>query len=250
MTPLSVYIGYDEREDAAYEVCKNSLLRHSSVPLRIVKLHISILKKIGLYNRRYKIVNGQMIDEVDGRPFSTQFSFSRFLVPTLNLFQDWALFMDCDFLFTRDIAELLPLLDEKYAAMCVKHNYMPRETVKMDGQSQGVYLRKNWSSFTLWNCAHEANQFLNIRTVNVESGKWLHGFSWLNDDRIGALPKEWNHLVGVDEHPSNTPAALHYTLGTPVMHGYENCEYSDLWVGELSRVEANRETRLLLERNI
>jgi hypothetical protein len=39
----------------------------------------------------------------------------------------WALFCDCDFLFLDDIAELTEYLDPSKAALCVKHDYTPKE---------------------------------------------------------------------------------------------------------------------------
>lgn len=240
--PLTVYIGYDPREEVAYDVCRASLERHASIPLHIIKLELKTLAQIGLCTRRFRKDGGQMIDEIDGRPFSTEFAFSRFLAPALSLYDGWAVFCDCDFLFTRDIAELLQLLDEQYAVMAVKHEHIPSETVKMDGQSQCAYPRKNWSSFVAWNCDHPDNRFLNIRTVNTEKGKWLHGFGWLSDEKIGALPQTWNWLSGVSEPLPNfeVPACVHFTLGHPLMPGYEEHPYAELWFSELDRLQAGR----------
>jgi len=242
--PLTVVIGYDPREEAAYDVCRASLERHSSIPLHIVKLELKTLQKIGLYTRGFRKYGSQMIDEVDGRPFSTEFAFSRFLA--LSLYEGWAIFCDCDFLFTRDIAELLPLLDDRFAVMAVKHKYIPAEAVKMDGVSQGIYPRKNWSSFIAWNCSHPDNHFLSIRTVNIESGKWLHGFGWLPDEKIGALPQTWNWLSGVSEPlpDGEVPAAIHFTLGGP---WFENCQdfpFSDLWKNEQRLLDQSRNSAL------
>jgi len=37
----------------------------------------------------------------------------------------------------------------------------------MDGQVQSKYARKNWSSFMIFNCHHEANQALTPEMVNA-----------------------------------------------------------------------------------
>ena len=51
--------------------------------------------------------------------------------------------------------------------------------------------------------------------VNTLPGRDLHRFCWLEDDEIGELPPEWNHLVGIDpDTKAARPALLHYTLGT------------------------------------
>lgn len=232
--PFRVCIGYDQREHDAYVVCRSSLLRHSSIPLFINRLDIRNLEQAGLYTRPYKTENGQMVDERDGRPFSTEFAFSRFLVPLLAMYDGWSLFCDSDFLFTADIAELLPLIDNKYAVMVVKHQYIPTETVKMDGVRQAAYPRKNWSSFILWNNAHPSNKRLNLANVNNNSGRSLHGFEWLADEEIGEIPLTWNWLSGISMPLEEIPKAIHFTLGIPTMPGYENSPYADLWGDELT----------------
>lgn len=230
---LPVYIGYDPREHDAYEVCRASILRRASKPVHIVKLDRQAICHAGFHSRMFqRLENGQRIDVKDGKPFSTDFSFTRFLVPALSLYQGWALFCDGDFLFTADIAGLFGLADERYAAMCVKHSHIPSEAVKMDGMAQTKYFRKNWSSLVLYNCGHPANRAVTRSCVNKMTGQWLHAFSWLRDELIGELPAKWNHLVGVDEAPLSLPAGLHFTLGVPSMPGYENAPYAELWRAE------------------
>lgn len=231
-----VYIGFDQREETAYKVCAKSLLAHSSIPLSLHKLEVGNLKSRALYNRTARVIDGQMVDDIDGRPFSTDFAFTRFLVPYLMSYEGWAIFVDCDFLFTRDLAEIIPWLDDSKAVMVVKHDHVPSETVKMSGQSQGTYPRKNWSSFIAWNCSHPSNRNLMPHQVNTKSGRWLHGFSWLKDDEIGELAVTWNWLAGVSDPLNEVPTAIHFTLGTPDMKGHENAPYADLWRAELTRL--------------
>lgn len=57
-----------------------------------------------------------------------------------------ALFCDLDFMFRDDIKKLFALADDRYAVMCVQHDYQPPEETKMDGRTQTKYARKNWSS--------------------------------------------------------------------------------------------------------
>ena len=65
---------------------------------------------------------------------STQFTYSRFLVPKLMNYKGWAVFCDCDFVFLSDVSGLLKNLDESKAVYCVQHDYTPKEKHKMDGQ--------------------------------------------------------------------------------------------------------------------
>jgi hypothetical protein len=226
--PFSVYIGFDRREPEATQVARTSLCATSSIPLNIVELREDELRSQGYYDRPFKTEGPQRFDLRDGKPFSTDFSFTRFLVPVLQNFQEWALFCDGDFLFRSDIKELFGLIDESKAVMCVKHDYRPSEKTKMDGQKQTRYRRKNWSSLILWNCGHPANAVLTKDVVNHEPGAFLHGFKWLDDELIGGLPEHWNWLEGWSS-PSITPRVVHMTRGIPTMKGYEDIPYADEW---------------------
>ena len=205
MIPLKIFIGYDPRERDAFEVCRASILHHASIPVQIIKLDLTSLQRLGIYTRQYRTEGDQMYDLLDGRPFSTQFSFSRFLVPMLSSYDMWSVFVDCDFLFTDDIAKLVPLLDRTKAAMVVKNVHMPVEYQKMDGQYQASYPRKNWSSFVAYNCSHRANRYLTADKVNAMSGGWLHGFTWIADRELGELPQTWNWLSGVNRAAGRYP---------------------------------------------
>ena len=116
--------------------------------------------------------------------------------------------------------------------MCVHHDYRPSETVKMDGQRQELYNRKNWSSLVLFNCEHPSNRFLNVKAVNFMRGGFLHGFGWLRPEMIGSVPESWNWLEGWSDARWE-PKAVHFTRGVPSMKGYENIPYADEWRGFL-----------------
>ena len=94
---------------------------------------------------------------------STEFTFTRFLIPTITEYNGWALFIDCDFVALEDVAKLFAQANDKYAVMCAQHDYTPKEGVKMDGQQQTSYPRKNWSSMMLVNCGHPSNARLTQR---------------------------------------------------------------------------------------
>ena len=213
---MKIFIGWDSRETDAYEVCVKSLLEHSSIPLEITPLKKDQLKSDGLYQRKEGAV-------------STDFAFTRFLVPHLSGYSGWSLFIDCDFLFTKDVSELYNMREEKYAVICVKHDYTPKNSIKMDGQKQVAYPRKNWSSCVLWNCNHQSNKVITPEAVNSESGAYLHRFQWLQDSEIGELPLEWNWLEGEYDKPEEPPAVIHFTNGGPWFKECQNVEYADLW---------------------
>lgn len=236
---LHVYIGYDLREHEAYEVCRFSIERRASVPVAIKPLKHRELRAAKLFTRPWTVSEeGQFIDQRDGKPFSTEFSHSRFLTPILARQDgaDWALFCDCDFLFVDDVAKLLQIADPSKAAMCVQHVHEPPEGVKMDGVLQTRYRRKNWSSFILFNVKHLANARLTPFAVNYQPGSWLHALGWLDDNEIGVLPEGWNHLVGISSG-SGLISAIHFTEGLPTMAGYEDVPFAEAWREELATMK-------------
>jgi hypothetical protein len=230
---FQVYIGYDANEAVAYHTLAHSILRRASIPVTIAPLMRSQLE--GLYTR------------ARGATESTEFSLTRFLVPLLSQYRGWSLFMDCDMLCRADIAELAGYAERSpdKAVLVCKHDYTPGPTRKFLNQVQTVYPRKNWSSVMLFNNAR--CRALTPEYVDSASGLELHQFKWLGDDTlIGALPAQWNHLVGHDAYDPNA-AIVHYTTGGPYFPEYRDCDYADEWfreqaaamqVGSVSRVAA------------
>jgi hypothetical protein len=233
---VKVYIGYDSREPQAYEVATSSLIRRASGIVSLHALNAQRLAESGLL-RRPTDLRGQRYDIPSNAPASTEFAISRFLVPILAQ-SGWALFTDSDVVFLSDIAELFALADPRYALMCVQHEmhssgYIARDgsLVKMDGQAQVPYPRKNWSSVMLFNCDHPANKRLSLVDVQERRGFDLHQLYWLNDSEIGALPAEWNWLVGAQPKPVN-PKIAHFTLGGPFLPGWQGAEHDGIWFEE------------------
>ena len=233
----TVYIGYDPKEETAYQVLKFSLERISSKNIRVVPIRKNIVELMGLYRRESEMIDGQPYDVIDGRPFSTEFSFTRFLVPALMNFKGWALFCDCDFIFLSDVADLIKNVDESKAVYCVQHDYTPKEKHKMDGKIQTIYPRKNWSSCVLWNCGHPANALITPKIASNETGAFLHRFQWLPDNLIGEFPIEWNWLEGEYDKPDTPPAVIHYTNGGPWFKECQHVDYAQEWLDALA--EAN-----------
>ncbi len=208
------------REAVAFSVLSFSI--HARASVMIAPLMLSQLTR-KLWRERHPLQ-------------STEFSFSRFLVPSLAGFRGWALFMDSDMLMLDDIARLWALRDDRYAVMVVKHNHVPREARKFLDEPQSRYEKKNWSSVMLMNCAKCTA--LTENYVNTATGLQLHRFEWLaGEDLIGALPHSWNHLVDYDPPaPMAEISSLHYTIGGPYIPGFEQCGYADLWFAERDRM--------------
>ncbi|MGE3335088.1 MAG: hypothetical protein AB7I36_15700 [Rhodospirillaceae bacterium] len=219
---IRIFIGYDPREAAAFNVLSHSIQARASQPVMIAPLMLSQLHGV-LTRERHPLQ-------------STDFSFSRFLVPYLSGYEGWSLFCDCDMLMLDDIAKLWALRDERYAVQVVKHDHKPADSVKFLDQPQRPYEKKNWSSVILFNNAKCAA--LTPDYVNGATGLELHQFKWLgNDALIGELPHQWNHLVDYDPTvPTDQVSLLHYTEGGPYFEAYRDCSYADIWFAERDRM--------------
>ena len=220
MKPIPVYIGYDPREAVAFHTCANSIIRHASQPVAIVPVALNLFSD-------YKETH------TDG---SNHFIYTRFLVPHLQEYTGWAIFIDGDMIVRDDIVKLWELQNLYMDVMVVKHDYQTRMPVKYLGSRNEDYPRKNWSSVILWNCNSFPNRQLTPKFIQKSTGSELHRFSWLEDSRIGELPPEWNWLP--DEYGPN-PAAklLHYTLGTPCFHEFADTPMADEWHKERTLTE-------------
>jgi hypothetical protein len=221
-SPVRVFVGYDPREAVAFDVLARSIQTRASVPVSITPLKLAELGDV-MWRERHELQ-------------STDFSFSRFLVPYLCGFEGWAVFMDCDMLVLDDVAKLWALQDERFAVQVVQHDHRPGEATKFLDQPQTTYEKKNWSSVMLLNCARCTA--LTPEYVNTASGLDLHRFRWLGtDDLIGELPHRWNHLVDYDPAlPVEDLSNLHFTNGGPYFDEYKNCGYAGLWLAERDRM--------------
>jgi lipopolysaccharide biosynthesis glycosyltransferase len=209
---IPIFIGYDSKVKIAYHVLAESILRNSSTPVTVSPINLSNLKNI--YTRKQDPLA------------STEFSFSRFLVPHLMDYNGWAIFMDSDMVMLSDITELWNLRKEDYAIQVCKHDYTPNSKNKFLGNNQTIYAKKNWSSLMLMDCSK--CKTLTPEYVNTRSGLELHQFKWLDENLIGSIPLEWNWLVG--EYPYKKDVHnVHFTEGGPYFKDYKNTEYANEW---------------------
>lgn len=221
---IPVYIGFDPVESGAFWTCASSILENSSEPVAIMPLR---RQQLPLKRPRHP-------------KQSNEFAFTRFLVPYLQDFKGHAIFVDCDFLFMGDIADLWHLRNEEYAVQVVKH--APEGFVagkKYLGTEQTVYEKKCWSSLMLFNCEHLSTRVLRPEYIDTASGLDLHQFKWAQDSEVGALPASWNHLVGVQELDWDTEVkAAHFTLGGPYFNGSDpDMPYGAEWWDAFARMK-------------
>ena len=212
---IPIFVGYDPKEAIAFHTCVNSIIRLSSEPVQIIPLALNLIKD---YTEQH----------TDG---SNDFIYSRFLVPYLQSFTGWAIYIDGDMILRTDIAELWNLQQPDKDVMVVQHDYKTKMPVKYLGAKNEDYPRKNWSSVILWNCNSFPNRKLTPSFVQQQTGSFLHRFNWLQDERIGRLPIEWNWLP--DEFGPNANAKLlHWTLGTPCFKDFSSATQSEEWHSE------------------
>lgn len=217
---LKIYVGYDSREDIAWQICRHSIVSRARQDIEIYPLRQNVLRELGLYTRG--------VDQA-----STEFSLTRFLTPYLAAHDGWSVFVDCDFLFTTDIHRVLDHCNRDMAVAVVQHDYVPKNAIKMDGQKQSAYPKKNWSSFIVFNGAHPDVRALNPGVVNNATPAQLHRFEWIKDEAtIGSLPLGWNFLEGEYPKLHEAPHAIHYTNGGPWFENWTDVDYADLWLAE------------------
>ncbi len=127
---ITIFVGYDPREACVYHTFCQSVIEHATQPVQFVPLH------------------RPMLNDFDGQQDGTNaFIYSRYLVPQLQNYTGWAIFVDGDMHVNSDIVELWNLRDESKAAQVVKHNYKtvsPRKYIGTPIENDNVdYDRKN-----------------------------------------------------------------------------------------------------------
>jgi hypothetical protein len=238
----SIWVGFDPKEAAAFAVAVDTIKRHLSRPIPVFGLVLDECKRQGLFWRPQEQRQGRTWDVISDAPCATEFSISRFLTPHLARQRvaymgapAWALFLDCDMLVNADLASLFDTLDERHAVACVKHHHEPPEGLKMDGQLQVTYARKNWSSLCAYNLRHASNATLTVEMINTVPGRDLHRFAWLKDEEIGELPAVWNWFPSFGKPNDGTPKVVHFTDGLPFHEGHEDDDFADDWRAALNR---------------
>lgn len=230
---MKIFMGFDEREKIAFDVACRSLKKFWDVePTPLVSERLAAS---GLL-RRTQDRRGQIWDLPSNAPCSTDFAISRFLTPMLAQ-TGWALFVDSDIVFLDDPRKMLFEADARYAVQVVKHDNGHKAGMKMDGQQQVLYPRKNWSSVCLFNCDHPANRRLTLQDVSERPGRDLHNFYWLADSEIGDLHPRHNWLVDIHPRPDDV-AIAHMTLGGPWLPNWQGGSFDEEWKEAAKRSRA------------
>ena len=68
MEPLKIYIGWDSREDVAYEVARHSIISKTKTPVEIVPL------------KQWKLRQEELYWRDEDKLASTEFTFTRYFI--------------------------------------------------------------------------------------------------------------------------------------------------------------------------
>ena len=210
---MKIFIGYEPDHPEMFDVCRKSILRFNSTH------EIIAIKK----------------SEISGysRPFqneSTDFAFTRFLVPYLCDYEGEALFCDGDFLWFCDPEEVMDYFSDEHTVHVVKHPEFLIKAKKMKGKRNRSYPRKYWSSLMLFN--NPRCKELTVEYVNEAPAGALHELSWA--DSIGDLPAQYNAMINY--YKFKNPKAIHFTDGGPWLNINDNSEYTAKWMQMLKEM--------------
>jgi len=205
---MRLFVGFEEKHPEMFQVCRESIVRHNP--------HIKVLplvkNELSCYSRPFE---GE----------STDFAFTRFLVPHLSNYKGVSIFCDGDFLWRCDPEELLNYVHRGKAVSVVKHPILVTEShKKMDDKTNRPYPKKYWSSLMVFN--NSLCRDLTPEVVNTVKAGWLHRLSWANG--ISEIPATYNYLVGY--YGFANPKVVHFTDGGPWLPEYKNVEYASEWL--------------------
>ena len=223
---MKIFIGFETEYPEAFEVCAESI-RQYNPNHEIIPLVKSELEEQGLYTRPYQ---GE----------STEFAFTRFLVPALCEWKGYALFCDGDFMWRCDpqeIEDLVKQSSQSPSVWVVKHPpFLTTPHEKMRGKANMSYPKKYWSSLMYFN--NDKCFTLTNELVNSWSAKDLHEFAWASE--IGDLPAEYNAMVNYYQFPA--ARAVHFTDGGPWLDIHDNMLYSTEWLKHYKNLHKTKES--------
>ena len=223
---MKIFIGFETEYPEAFEVCAESI-RQYNPNHEIIPLVKSELEEQGLYTRPYQ---GE----------STEFAFTRFLIPALCEWKGYALFCDGDFMWRCDPQEIEDLVKQSSqfpSVWVVKHPpFLTTPHEKMRGKANMSYPKKYWSSLMYFN--NDKCFTLTSDLVNSWSAKDLHEFAWASE--IGDLPAEYNAMVNYYQFPS--ARAVHFTDGGPWLDIHDNMLYSTEWLKHYKNLQKTKES--------
>ena len=224
--PLTIYIGYDSSMNDLEKICEESITKtikdaHTTGQYAgYLKFTPTIkyldISKLPDYTREYANQ-------------STEFTYSRFLIPHLENYEGFSLFVDNDFIFTKNLLPMFYYLNPEDAIACIKYPHYEHDESKFDGEINIDYPCKLWSSMMFFNNSHEDCKKLTPEVVNTWTGKQLHQFEWT--DAISEIPQKYIFVEGYDNPEEKWDySGIHYTRGGPWIDGMDSTSINNLEV--------------------
>lgn len=210
--PLNIYIGYDSTQNGVEEICKYSI--EKSIERTWMKNSYE-----GTYNSfmpEIKMLDISKIPEYT-RPYAnqnTEFTYSRFLIPYLENYEGFSIFVDDDFVFNKSILPMFYYLHPDSAVACIQYPQYKHDATKFNGAINIDYPCKLWSSLMIFNNGHEDCKKLTPEVVNTWTGAQLHQFTWT--DKLSKIPEKYIFTEGYDDPETKWDVSgYHYTRGGP-----------------------------------
>lgn len=218
------FIGYDAREHEAAAVAAYSITRRANRRSSVYMLEHQTLRRLGLFTRSWTIQGGgQAYDLGDGKPFSTAFSHSRFLVFHLARELECTgpcMFVDCDWLFLSDPGEIMALQAEEphRIGVVMRDRTVTEGSIKMDGMVQENYPRKLWSALFTFMPSDDLAIAFSPNAVNHQSGRDLHSFMGTDADQFWPIDRDRHHIPSMDGDAGGDnppPKGMHFSEFSP-----------------------------------
>jgi hypothetical protein len=235
--PLNIYIGYDSSHGDLHEVSKDSILKTLS------NQHLGHLIKETEWKPEIKFLDISKLPDYN-REYanqSTEFTYSRFLIPHLENYEGYSIFMDNDFIWRKSILPLFYYLNLDDAVACIQYKQIEHDETKFNGEVNIDYPKKLWSSLMVFNNGHEDCKKLTPEVVNTWTGKQLHQFEWT--DKISKIPEKYVFTEGYDDPDEKWDYhGIHYTRGGPWVKDmdYSNINNLDDWLTAKTNLQKNQ----------
>lgn len=192
---VRVFVGSDRSQDLAVEVLAYSIRRHTDLSVEVTSMS-----------------NLQLPEPNDIRQGSrTNFSFTRFAIPSLCNYQGRAIYMDADMQVFQDIEQLWNLPFEGKEKIQILEE-IPKEFQPKDGQVGAPKTRKKQSSVMLLDCSRldwVAEDIIAGLDGDYSYDQLLSDICILEPEEIGwRVPWVWNSL---ETYVPGVTALTHYT---------------------------------------
>jgi len=209
--PLNIYVGYDSRHGDLTKITETAILQtvKQSWGSGQYYEHMEFTPEV-------KLLDHATISEYT-REYanqSTEFTYSRFLIPYLENYEGFSIFLDDDFIFNKTLLPMFYYLNPDDAIACIQYPQYKHDETKFKGEVNIDYPRKLWSSLMVFNNGHEDCKKLTPEAVNTWTGKQLHQFEWT--EKISEIPQKYIFVEGYDDPDVKWDySGIHYTRGGP-----------------------------------